>query len=80
MTSRKIKRDERGSCYSNINSPEHKQAHADASDMTAAASPLSLPDATSEPSLKDIHSLLIEAQGTLTALLKTNRQTDVGRR
>ena len=68
MTTRKIKRDERGSCDSDINSPEHKQARADASDMAAAASPPSSADATGDPSLKDIHSLLIKVQSTVTAL------------
>lgn len=79
MLSRKKKRDERSSCDScdSCSSPEHKQARADAIDMTSELSPSSSPnDATDahEPSLKDIHMLLIEVQGTVKALLRTSNK------
>ena len=77
MLSRKMKRDERGSEDSDINSPEHKQPRA--GDFNMALTNPSPPaqsdsehDDANEPSLKDIHKVLLEVQGNIAALLKTS--------
>ena len=69
------KRTERGS-FDEIISPEHKVTRVMAS-LSADVSPAELE--VDEPSLGDIHQILIEVQGTIKQLLKTSFQlsTDV---
>ena len=70
------KRTERGSFDEGI-SPEHKVTRVMASPSAEVESPATLE--MDEPSLGDIHQILIEVQGTIEQLLKTSFQlsTDV---
>ena len=77
MLSREMKRDERGSEDSDINSPEHKQPRGGHFNMALTnPSPPAQSDAehddAHEPSLKEIHGILFEVQGNVAELLKTS--------
>ena len=65
------KRTKRGASDKGI-SPEHKATHVMASPLADVESPVVLE--VDEPSLGDIHLLLIEVQGTIKQLLKTSFQ------
>ena len=70
------KRTERGSFEEGI-SPEHKVTRVMASPSADVESPVMLE--VEEPSIGDVHQILIEVQGTIQQLLKTSFQlsTDV---
>lgn len=65
------KRTERGASDEGI-SPEHKATRVMASPLADVESPVMLE--VDEPSLGDIHQILIEVQGTIKPLLKTSFQ------